>query len=202
MVKQSCISNEEMTKKRKSSNKTPENQILNDVMLNLFYITEENSGDVTKEGIKNYLDQYFRWEQVSYVKPMQKLKASNGLLENDEWRLTVRLNEKHNLYRPFLKIKTSTIHNAGYGLFSDKTFMEGDYIGVYLGFKKKKTDNLTPYSFTFDTQCKPHEFLDPEKGIKHGALLFLGCHMINDKIHLGFKEDKRKNGMPNLKDIL
>ena len=100
MVKQSCISNEEMTKKRKLSNKTPENQILNEVMLNLFNLTEENGWDVTKEGIKNYLDHYFRWEQVSYVKPMQKLKASNGLLENDEWRLTVRLNEKHNFIGP------------------------------------------------------------------------------------------------------
>ena len=202
MVKQACISNEEMTKKRKSSNKTPENQILNDVIWKLFNLTEEKCGDVTKEGIKNHLTLYFRWEQVSYVKPMQKLKVSNGGLENDEWRLTVRLNEKHNFYRPFLKIKTSTIHNAGYGLFSDKTFMEGDYIGVYLGFKKKKTDTLTPYSLTYDTQCKPPELLDPEKGIKHGALLFLGCHMINDKCHLGFKEDKRKNGMPNFKDVL
>ena len=110
MVKQSCISNEEMTKKRKLSNKTPENQILNDVMLHLFYLTEENSGDVTKEGIQNYLDQYFRWEQVSYVKPMQKLKVSNGLLENDEWRLTVRLNDKHNFYRPFLKISQINLH--------------------------------------------------------------------------------------------
>lgn len=86
----------------------------------------------------------------------------------------------------------SGVDKVGYGLYVDWTFNYGDIISVYMGHK-----NTSVYYMHFSDT----DVINAKMGFENGVLLFLGCHLVNDRIFEGKVHDQRKKYYAKFDDL-
>lgn len=146
---------------------------------------EKHDGKLTNLKLNQYIETSFRWEQVNYVSPLGKMSCA---AETKEWRLLYKRKDSTQ-YLNHIKVKKSTMANAGYGLFADRKFIPEDTISVYQGELVRRKSTHSPYAMDYSDL----EVIDPKYGIKDGASLYLGCHFANDVTHpLGTADGRKK----------
>ena len=80
-----------------------------------------------------------------------------------------------------VSVKTSTIEDAGWGLFAEREFKTGQIISIYLGNRAAydKTPN-NEYAIRLNSDVLIHSKKN---------MLYLGCHLANDLNY--YKEDQK-----------
>ena len=155
---------------------------------------EKCSGDTDNKDFVNMIDIHFRWEQITYVMPFQNVSTTK---QAHEWRLMYRLKEGME-YHHHIKVGESNLHQAGYGLFADRTFHCGDLISVYIGdVVRTNQSHRSAYAIEF----KGIGDIDAKFRISDGAKLFLGCHFVNDKSYENCITDNRKKYNSKFEDL-
>ena len=89
----------------------------NDILKKASEVFEEESGDVGNNRLIELISNHFRWEQITFVNPFDQLSVRSC---GKVWRLMYCTSggmEYHN----HLMVKESTLEQAGFGLFADKT---------------------------------------------------------------------------------
>lgn len=117
----------------------------------------------------------------------KKMTAWTGIVPI---QLNIRIDVGGNwLSMAWCRVDKSTIVGAGYGLFAEKDFKEGDTIGYYWGEKvsTKKRKHASSYQFSD---------LDAIGGKEHP--LRLGMHFLNDPV-FGIEDEKKR--MEKLKAV-
>ena len=99
---------------------------------------EEVEVDIKDAELNRIINMYFLWEQVSFVKPFDNMSE---MTVGKEWRLMYRTQDGLE-YHSHLKVKESSLEEAGHGLFADRTFYAGDIISVYVGANVRSKRNL------------------------------------------------------------
>ena len=83
---------------------------------------------------------------------------------------------------PFFTVNTSTIPGSGLGLFSARTFKEGEYVGIYLGVEVTGQNDEAFNDCKYVMKYGEDRYVDARTGIDHGTdpRAYMGCHMMND----------------------
>ena len=144
----------------------------------------EHHGGLLSDKLIELLTLNFRWEMVRNVAPLAAMKLNE--IPN-HWKLQYRICDKSKFHN-HLYVKESGMKGAGYGVFADRYFVEGDIITVYLGKVVRNKRSKTTYKYDFGELGA----IDPGKGMMDGQCLYLGAHFINDICHKGVYKDTRK----------
>jgi hypothetical protein len=114
-----------------------------------------------------------RWREHRTV----GFQGNNNNLLPGNYTLQIRAN-KTSVWEKFLEIKTSTLENAGLGLFACRPFKRGEVISLYAGVS---FDPKQPPKAEYHMQSKDKAiYLDSQGSISKGYPPFLGAHMVND----------------------
>lgn len=114
-----------------------------------------------------------------YNNPTVKSTATARVLDNNQ--VTVQLKNANGTAVDHLLIKRSTINGAGLGVFAQKTFKVGDFIGIYTGQYRSTIPKNVSYTAIYETGYV---------NAAHGHL-GMGMHFIND-YYYGKKKQPRR----------